>query len=136
MSCVVQWWDVLFVKGMHFSSKNARLLNFFSKTAITNSFFGLNYRVYKQHLLAFGCLGACSWNDGDRVGPVFDDAGSKEGIFEELKTRIRQNDSQSSSVLPHLDQSAVSYSVAVRLQTIQAEFTYTDGYTIFQYLAV
>ena len=27
MSCVVQWWDVLFVKGMHFSSKNARLLN-------------------------------------------------------------------------------------------------------------
>ena len=28
MSCVVQWWDVLFVKGMHFSSKNARLLNF------------------------------------------------------------------------------------------------------------
>ena len=29
MSCVVQWWDVLFVKGMHFSSKNARLLNFY-----------------------------------------------------------------------------------------------------------
>ena len=28
MSCVVRWWDVLFVKGMHFSSKNARLLNF------------------------------------------------------------------------------------------------------------
>ena len=28
MSYVVQWWDVLFVKGMHFSSKNARLLNF------------------------------------------------------------------------------------------------------------
>ena len=28
MSCVVQWWDVLFVKGMHFSSKNARLLNY------------------------------------------------------------------------------------------------------------
>ena len=27
MSCVVRWWDVLFVKGMHFSSKNARLLN-------------------------------------------------------------------------------------------------------------
>ena len=27
MSCVVQWWDVLFVKDMHFSSKNARLLN-------------------------------------------------------------------------------------------------------------
>ena len=26
---VVQWWDVLFVKGMHFLSKNARLLNFF-----------------------------------------------------------------------------------------------------------
>ena len=24
---VVQWWDVLFVKGMHFLSKNARLLN-------------------------------------------------------------------------------------------------------------
>ena len=21
MSCVMQWWDVLFVKGMHFSSK-------------------------------------------------------------------------------------------------------------------
>ena len=37
MSCVVRWWDVLFVKGMHFSSKNARLLNlqegrFFSKS--------------------------------------------------------------------------------------------------------
>ena len=30
MSCVVRWWDVLFVKGMHFSSKNARLLNFWS----------------------------------------------------------------------------------------------------------
>ena len=29
MSCVVQWWDVLFVKGMHFSSKNARLLNLY-----------------------------------------------------------------------------------------------------------
>ena len=27
MSCVVRWWDVLFMKGMHFSSKNARLLN-------------------------------------------------------------------------------------------------------------
>ena len=27
MSCVVRWWDVLFVKVMHFSSKNARLLN-------------------------------------------------------------------------------------------------------------
>ena len=27
MSCVVQWRDVLVVKGMHFSSKNARLLN-------------------------------------------------------------------------------------------------------------
>ena len=27
MSCVVRWWDVLFVKGMHFSSKNALLLN-------------------------------------------------------------------------------------------------------------
>ena len=27
MSCVVRWWDVLFGKGMHFSSKNARLLN-------------------------------------------------------------------------------------------------------------
>ena len=27
MSCVVRWWDVLFVKGMHFSSKNACLLN-------------------------------------------------------------------------------------------------------------
>ena len=26
MLCVVQWWDVLFVKGMHFSSKNAHLL--------------------------------------------------------------------------------------------------------------
>ena len=30
MSCVVRWWDVLFVKGMHFSSKNARLLNYYS----------------------------------------------------------------------------------------------------------
>ena len=28
MSCVVRWWDVFFVKGMHFSSKNARLLNY------------------------------------------------------------------------------------------------------------
>ena len=28
MSCVVQWCDVLFVKGMHFSSKNACLLNY------------------------------------------------------------------------------------------------------------
>ena len=37
MSCVVQWWDVLFVKGMHFSSKNARLLNF--KRAILGLFF-------------------------------------------------------------------------------------------------
>ena len=27
MSCVVRWWVVLFVKGMHFSSKNACLLN-------------------------------------------------------------------------------------------------------------
>ena len=27
MSHVVQWCDVLFVKGMHFSSKNAHLLN-------------------------------------------------------------------------------------------------------------
>ena len=32
MSCVVRWWDVLFVKGMHFSSKNARLLNYYSKS--------------------------------------------------------------------------------------------------------
>ena len=31
MFSVVQWWDVLFVKGMHFSSKDARLLNVFSK---------------------------------------------------------------------------------------------------------
>ena len=29
MSFVVQWWDVLFVKGMHISSKNACLLNFY-----------------------------------------------------------------------------------------------------------
>ena len=28
MSCVVRGWDVLFVKGMHFSSKNACLLNY------------------------------------------------------------------------------------------------------------
>ena len=28
MSCVVWWWDVLFVKGMHFSSKNACLLKY------------------------------------------------------------------------------------------------------------
>ena len=28
MSCAVRLWDVLYVKGMHFSSKNARLLNF------------------------------------------------------------------------------------------------------------
>ena len=28
MLCVVWWWDVLFVKGMDFSSKNAHLLNF------------------------------------------------------------------------------------------------------------
>ena len=38
MSCVVRWWDVLFVKGMHFSSKNARLLNFCSfHIPITNT---------------------------------------------------------------------------------------------------
>ena len=34
MSCVVRWWDVLFVKGMHFSSKNARLLNLVVVTKI------------------------------------------------------------------------------------------------------
>ena len=27
MSCLVKWWDVLFVKGIHFSSKNAHVLN-------------------------------------------------------------------------------------------------------------
>ena len=34
MSCVVQWWHVLFVKDMHFSSKNARLLNFIEKNCM------------------------------------------------------------------------------------------------------
>ena len=39
MSCVVRWWDLLFVKGMHFSSKNARLLNYLPnfKTRILNN---------------------------------------------------------------------------------------------------
>ena len=32
MSCVVRWWDVLFVEGMHFSSKNAHLLNFYLRS--------------------------------------------------------------------------------------------------------
>ena len=31
MSCVVRWWDVLFVKGLHFSLKNARLLNLYNQ---------------------------------------------------------------------------------------------------------
>ena len=44
MSCVVRWWDVLFVNGMHFSSKNARLLNFqsiFWVLIVVFSFLGL-----------------------------------------------------------------------------------------------
>ena len=36
MSCVVRWWDVLFVKVMHFSSKNARLLNYEAFGTIKN----------------------------------------------------------------------------------------------------
>ena len=38
MSCVVRWWDVLFVKGMHFSSKNARLLNLIRDLRDLNAF--------------------------------------------------------------------------------------------------
>ena len=39
MSCVVRWWDVLFVNGMHFSSKNARLLNYQLSQNIVKIFF-------------------------------------------------------------------------------------------------
>ena len=46
MSCVVRWWDVLFVKGMHFSSKNARLLNFKRRKAQS---------VYSSNLMGTDC---------------------------------------------------------------------------------
>ena len=47
MSCVVQWWDVLFVKGMHFSSKNARLLNLqlLSSLRLFQTFLSLDYHI-------------------------------------------------------------------------------------------
>ena len=38
MSCVVRWWHVLFVKGVHFSIKNARLLNYFMQIDLKNLF--------------------------------------------------------------------------------------------------
>ena len=41
MSYVVQWWDVLFVKAMHFSSKNARLLNLANVSPKTQATFFL-----------------------------------------------------------------------------------------------
>ena len=44
MSCVVRWWDV---KGMHFSSKNARLVNLLicRIIRILHDFFKLMYRL-------------------------------------------------------------------------------------------
>ena len=63
-----RWWDVLFVKGMHFSSKNARLLNFLvvSRQLHQNNrcllCWNLTYQIFSLALITVWWLSIKSYN--------------------------------------------------------------------------